>query len=70
MRCARCAGLRIPEILSEGGTRVPALRCIHCGDIVDRVILRHRSVRRYPEPSRARTPTHGRGWKKKQQTCA
>ena len=42
MQCTRCAGLRVPEIIYEGGTRVLALRCIHCGDIIDPVIMRNR----------------------------
>ncbi len=42
MRCARCAGLIVPEILYEGGTRVVALRCIHCGDVIDPMIVRNR----------------------------
>ncbi len=56
MQCARCAGLSVPEMICEGGTRVLALRCIHCGDLVDRVITRNRQRRRLPRPSRARTP--------------
>jgi hypothetical protein len=42
MQCARCTGLRVPEIISEGGARVLALRCINCGDVIDPVIVRHR----------------------------
>ncbi len=69
MQCTRCAGLRIPEILSEGGIRVLALRCIHCGDVVDRVIVRNRQPRRYPQPSRVRTPIYGIDrWKKNRPT--
>lgn len=69
MTCARCAGLRVPEIIFEGGTRVMALRCIHCGDVVDRVIVRNRQRRRYPQPSRARTPIYGSDrWKKNRPT--
>jgi hypothetical protein len=49
MRCARCAGLRVPEILYEGGARVGALRCIHCGDVIDPMIVRNRRrVRQSP----------------------
>lgn len=59
MECARCSGMRVPELISEGGMRVVALRCIHCGDLVDRVILRNRQRRRVPPPGRARTPTYG-----------
>jgi hypothetical protein len=42
MLCARCAGLRVPEILDEGGMRVLALRCVHCGDVIDPVIILNR----------------------------
>jgi len=59
MQCARCAGMSVPEIISEGGTRVMALRCIHCGDIVDRVIARNRERQRHSYPRRPRTPTYG-----------
>lgn len=58
MQCVRCAGLRVPDVISEGGTRVMAWRCVHCGDIVDRVIARNRQRRRSPQPSRARTPIY------------
>ena len=69
MQCARCTGLRVPEIICEGGTRVMALRCIHCGDVVDRVIVRNRLRPRYPQPSRARTPIYGSDrWKKNRPT--
>lgn len=65
MQCARCAGLRVPEIICEGGTRILALRCLHCGDVIDRVIVLNRQRRRLPHPSRARTPTYGSvRWKK------
>ena len=59
MQCTRCAGLRVPEIIYEGGSRVPALRCVHCGDIIDRVIALNRQHRRPPYPNRTRTPTYG-----------
>ena len=49
MLCACCAGLRVPEIIDVGGTRVLALRCIHCGDVIDPVIVRNRRrVRQSP----------------------
>jgi hypothetical protein len=60
MRCTRCAGMKVPEIISEGGTRLAAHRCIHCGDVVDRVILRNRHAAQRPQPGRARTPTYSR----------
>jgi hypothetical protein len=58
MQCTRCAGMRVPEIISEGGIRIMALRCVHCGDIVDQVIARNRE-RRYAYRRRPRTPTYG-----------
>jgi hypothetical protein len=58
LRCGRCAGMRVPELMSEGGIRVPALRCIHCGDLVDSVILLNRRHRRLAEPRRTRTPRY------------
>ena len=71
MQCARCAGLSVPEIICEGGTRVLALRCLHCGDVIDRVIALNRQRRRLPHPSRARTPIYGSDrWKKNKQALA
>jgi hypothetical protein len=59
MQCTRCAGLSVPEIICEGGTRISALRCVHCGDIVDHVIIMNRRRRRHPKPSRGRPPIFG-----------
>jgi hypothetical protein len=71
MQCARCAGLSVPEIIYEGGSRVMALRCVHCGDIIDRVIVLNRLRRRHPQPGRARTPIYGADrWKKSRPTMA
>jgi hypothetical protein len=65
MKCTRCAGLRVPEIIYEGGSRVLVLRCVHCGDVIDRVIVLNRQRRRPPRPNRARTPIFGSDrWKK------
>lgn len=58
MQCTRCAGMRVPEMISEGGMRIMALRCVHCGDIVDQVIARNRKPRRHALPRRPRTPTY------------
>lgn len=58
MRCTRCAGLRVSEMTYEGGSRVPVLRCIHCGDVSDQVIVLNRQRRLYPKPNRGRTPIH------------
>jgi hypothetical protein len=59
MPCIRCAGLRVPEMLADGGMRVMALRCVRCGDVVDQVISRNRHLRQPPKPGRARTPVYG-----------
>jgi hypothetical protein len=58
MQCTRCAGLRVPEIIYEGGSRALALRCVHCGDVIDRVIVLNRQRDRLPHPNRARTPIY------------
>lgn len=66
LRCDRCAGMTVPELISDGGTRAFALRCIHCGDVTDRLIVRNRMRRKAPLPRRPRTPTYGSDrWKKK-----
>ena len=57
MECTRCAGLRVSETIYEGGRRVHALRCVLCGDIIDRVIILNRQRRRPPYPNRTCTPT-------------
>ncbi len=49
MLCTCCAGLRVPEIIDVGGTRVLALRCLHGGEVIDPVIVRNRRrVRQSP----------------------
>ncbi|OAI49846.1 hypothetical protein AYO43_00265 [Nitrospira sp. SCGC AG-212-E16] len=69
MQCTRCAGLRVPEIIYEGGSRVFALRCVLCGDIIDRVIVLNRQRRRLPYPNRTRTSTYGSDrWEKNKST--
>lgn len=71
MPCNRCGGLRVPEIIYEGGTRIIGLRCVHCGDVIDRVITLNRQRRRLPHPGRARTPIYGSDrWKKNKPTLA
>ncbi len=60
MQCVRCAGMSVPELICEGGTRIMALRCIHCGDIIDQVIVRNRQRSRDSYPSRPRTPVYER----------
>ena len=58
MECTRCAGLRVSEIIYEGGSRVFALRCVLCGDIIDRVIILNRQRRRLPYPNRTQTSAY------------
>ena len=65
MRCIRCAGLKVPELLLDGGMRVTAYRCIHCGDLSDEKILLHRQRRLPPYPGKSRTPIYGNHrWKR------
>jgi len=65
MRCIRCAGMRVVEVITEGGTRALALRCVLCGDVTDRVIDRNRRQPRYWPGGRARTPIYGnRKWER------
>lgn len=65
MPCTRCGGLRIPETICEGGTRISAMRCIHCGEVIDRVIILNRQRRPRPQSNRGRTPIYGDlRWKK------
>lgn len=65
MHCPRCTGMRVPEVIAEGGTRAFALRCLLCGDVVDPVIVRNRQRSRRIRPSRARTPVYGnRQWER------
>jgi hypothetical protein len=73
MTCSRCGGMMNPEEFSnmtEGA--VPwfyaGWRCLYCGDVVDSLILRHRSVgsggsrgRQLSEPSEHPRP-RGRRW--------
>lgn len=69
MQCTRCAGLRVPEIIYDGGSRFFALRCVLCGDFTDRVIAMNRRRRPYPQTNRGRTPIYGSDrWKKNRPT--
>jgi uncharacterized Zn finger protein len=56
MQCARCAGMNVPEIIVEGGAKLFVMRCVHCGDVIDHVILMNR--RRQPS-IRLRTSIYG-----------
>ena len=58
MRCPRCAGMRVPELITEGGMRSSALRCVHCGDLTDRVIVKNRQQPRVVREGRARPPVY------------
>lgn len=60
MRCSRCAGMRVPELITDGGMRSLALRCVHCGDVIDGVIVKNRQQPRVAREGRARPPIHGR----------
>jgi hypothetical protein len=57
MQCARCAGMNVPEVILAGGARIFAMRCVHCGDIIDHVILMNR---RRQLSIRLRTSIYGR----------
>ncbi len=53
--CFRCQeGFLVDQLIEEEGWLIPAKRCIHCGDIVDRRILRHRRMNPLPHPGRSR----------------
>lgn len=63
MLCARCTGMRVLEVIAEGGIRVWALRCISCGDVTDHVITQNRKQPRRRPEGRPRTPIYGnRKW--------
>ena len=47
MQCARCAGMNVPEVILDGGARFVAMRCLHCGDVIDQVILMNRRRSQY-----------------------
>jgi uncharacterized Zn finger protein len=55
MQCVRCAGTNVPEIIVEGGARFIAMRCVHCGDVIDPIILMNRQRRKYRRMGRLRT---------------
>lgn len=60
MPCSRCAGLTVPEVMRDGGSCVVATRCVICGDLVDHVIIHHRTHVARPHRNRARTPIFNR----------
>ncbi len=57
MQCARCAGMNVPEIIVEGGAKLFVMRCVHCGDVIDPIILMNR---RRQLSIRLRTSIYGR----------
>ena len=58
MRCARCAGLNVPEVIVEGGAKIFAMRCVHCGDVIDHVILMNRQLGRQKGYGQPRTSSY------------
>lgn len=65
--CLRCEGMLIPESLfdlldNSGEMRRWAFRCIQCGDVVDSLILKHRTSDDLPNPKQP----HQRRWAKMQ----
>lgn len=59
MQCRRCNGLKVLELMLDGGMRALAYRCVHCGDLVDEKIQHHRDRKVMPPKSRPRTPIFG-----------
>lgn len=57
MRCLRCRGMMVEErvFTMEGG--IAMARCVCCGDLIDRVVIRNRSI---PCPPEARGGRHYR----------
>lgn len=48
MNCPRCSGLMVPHLYSDlegvtGAAYGEAWRCVNCGELVDPVVLAHRS---------------------------
>lgn len=51
--CTRCGGLMVKEFYmdlldSVGESKLPAKRCVQCGEVVDFVILLNRKLRHQP----------------------
>jgi hypothetical protein len=42
MRCRRCQGLMVPDVIEELPTQHCAWRCVGCGDLIDPVIVANR----------------------------
>ena len=61
MNCSRCNGYMVQEDYADSGHeigqfRLIAWRCLICGEVIDPVILKHRSSRPEPPIDRARRP--------------
>ncbi len=60
MLCARCHGLMVPTMLvdeeSPAGCVSSGWRCLQCGEIIDSVIVAHRTG--YWDPIRGRSRLH------------
>ncbi|HTN43232.1 MAG TPA: hypothetical protein VMN77_05475 [Nitrospiria bacterium] len=50
MKCRRCQGIMVEERIftRDGGT--PMCRCVHCGDLVDTVVISNRDRPSSPFP--------------------
>jgi hypothetical protein len=60
MNCQRCSGSMVPEsfygIENEYAWLYPGLRCLHCGEIVDTVIMANRMAARKMANRKALSP--------------
>ncbi len=61
MNCPRCSGYMMHDYYLElqdktSQCRVTAWRCLICGEVLDPVILKHRSSPQEPMVGRARLP--------------
>lgn len=53
MQCPRCSGLMVPHRYADleattGSMYFDCWRCVNCGDLVDAVVLEHRSGAAHP----------------------
>ena len=47
MTCQRCSGRMMPHALCDWEDtymKIPAWRCVNCGEVIDAVILQHRGA--------------------------
>ncbi len=59
MRCQRCDGLMVSDSFIDlrddmGGLLFEGWRCVNCGEVLDPVVLQHRTAKP-PAPYRGRT---------------